>query len=229
MDERNLIYEDIELIDFNSAWKIQREKLNEVADGISPDTIFLLEHPHTYTFGKIADEKNLIATRDFISKYHIEIIPIDRGGDITYHGPGQLVGYPIINLNNWKKSSHNYIWSLEEVIIKTCIEYGLNADRNPEHRGVWIDDRKICAIGIKFARWVTMHGFAFNVNTDLDLFKGIIPCGIKDKEVTSLQKETGRYIDMTEVKKKVLNNFIKEFQYSVLLNLKDIEINDCGS
>jgi lipoyl(octanoyl) transferase len=225
MDERILKYEDLGTIDFRSAWALQRKRLNEVADGESPDTLFLLEHPHTYTLGKNADRSNLTASKDFIDKYNLEIIDIDRGGDITYHGPGQLVGYPIINLNNWKRSSHNYIWTLEEVIIKTCEEYGLNAGRNPEHRGVWIENRKICAIGIKFARWVTMHGFAFNINTDLELFEGIIPCGIKDKEVTSLQKETGRYIDFNEIKEKVIINFANLFKFTKILNFKKRDIN----
>ena len=128
---------------------------------------FLCEHPHTYTLGKIAEKQNLLYTETELNQKKISVFEIDRGGDITYHGPGQIVGYAIINLEDWKKDTHLYLRSLEEVLIKTCSDYGINSGRNDNYTGVWIENRKICAIGIKVSRWITMHGFAFNVNTDL--------------------------------------------------------------
>ena len=177
------------------------------------DVFFLLEHPHTYTLGKVADKRNLIGSQDYLVQNKISVFDIDRGGDITYHGPGQIVGYPIIDLKKWKQDTHKYLRSLEKVIIETCADYGLNAIRDPKYTGVWIGDKKIAAIGIKVSRWVTMHGFAFNVNTDLDFFSGIIPCGIKDKGVTSLKNELSRPIDISEVKEKLVNNFKIIFEY----------------
>ncbi|MFN3694084.1 MAG: lipoyl(octanoyl) transferase LipB, partial [Ignavibacterium sp.] len=154
--------------------------------------------------------------KEFLEQNNISVYNIDRGGDITYHGPGQLVGYPIINLTDWYQDSHKYLRTLEEVIIKVCNEYGLAAGRVEGYTGVWIEDRKIAAIGIKISRWVTMHGFAFNVNTNLDLFNGIIPCGISDRSVTSLQKELGKEIFINEVKEKIIHHFLNEFDYSTL-------------
>lgn len=208
-----LNYCDLELIDYKEAWDLQKEALELRYQNKIEDTLFLLEHPHTYTLGRVADKNNLISSEKFLHKNNISIYDIDRGGDITYHGPGQIVGYSIIDLNYWKKDTHKYLRALEEVIIKTCLHYGINAGRNSEFTGVWIDDRKIAAIGIKVSRWITMHGFAFNINTDLSLFTGIIPCGIKNKKVTSLEKETSKEITISEVKNILLKNFKKVFQY----------------
>jgi len=209
-----LYYSDLGLIDYRKAWDLQKDIFAKRLKNEVYDTFFLLEHPNTYTLGKVADKKNLISSEDFLIEHNISVLEIDRGGDITYHGPGQIVGYPIINLNNWKKDTHLYLRSLEEVIIKTCNGFGLRAGRKKGLTGVWIKERKICAIGIKINRWVTMHGFAFNVNTDLSLFKGIIPCGIKDKEVTSLAEELDKKFDIQEVKQILKNNFIELFNYS---------------
>ena len=177
------------------------------------DVFFMLEHPHTYTLGKTADKHNLVGDKKYLADNKISVYDIDRGGDITYHGPGQIVGYPIINLTNWKQDTHKYLRAIEEVIIKVCSEYGLNGNRVDKYTGVWIDDRKICAIGIKVSRWITMHGFAFNVNTDLKLFDGIVPCGISDKAVTSLNKELNKEIDLTEVKEKIISHICNIFNY----------------
>ena len=179
----------------------------------------LLEHPNTYTLGKVTDKNNLLSDPDFLKENKISVYEIDRGGDITFHGPGQIVGYPIINLVNWKRDAHEYLRGLEEVIIRTCDEFGLKSQRNPKYTGVWIDDRKIAAIGIKISRWITMHGFAFNVNTDLSLFNGIIPCGIKEKSVTSLSKELNVEVEIKIVKEKLLNNFKQFFEYQKLINV----------
>lgn len=210
---RDLIVCDLGLIDYKEAWELQqkfhdRRRKNEIID-----VLFLCEHPHTYTLGKVAEKKNLLYSDNELNNKKISVYEIDRGGDITYHGPGQLVGYGILNLENWKKDTHLYLRGLEEVLIKTCSDYGLNSGRNEKYTGVWIDNRKICAIGIKVSRWITMHGFAFNVNTNLNLFKGIIPCGIQDKEVTSMSVELKNNINMEIVKERVLNNFKNVFEY----------------
>jgi lipoyl(octanoyl) transferase len=209
-----LTYCDLGTIDYKDGWDLQKNLFNSRYKKEIKDTLLLLEHPHTYTLGKTADRNNLIAEDKFLNQNKISVYDIDRGGDITYHGPGQIVGYPIINLTGWKKDTHKYLRAIEEVIIKTCAEYNIAAGRNQEYTGVWVGDKKIAAIGIKVSRWITMHGFAFNVNTDLSLFDGIIPCGIKEKSVTSLQNELGRAIEINEVKTFILEKFTEVFDYS---------------
>ncbi len=220
---RKLHYCNIGFIDYNEAWQLQKDVLEARSNNLIEDTLFLLEHNNTYTLGKIADKKHLISSEKFLNDNKISVYEIDRGGDITYHGPGQIVGYPIISLNDWQKDTHKYLRALEEVIIKTCGSYGLKAERNEKYTGVWVENRKIAAIGIKVKKWVTMHGFAFNVNTDLSLFKGIIPCGIEDKEVTSVKKESGKSIDIEQVKENLLLNFKKVFDYK---EIKHINFNE---
>ncbi|MBI5660969.1 MAG: lipoyl(octanoyl) transferase LipB [Ignavibacterium album] len=213
---RRLTYCDLDFIDYKEAWDLQYYLHQQRAENNISDLLLLLEHPNTYTLGKTAHIENLIGGKDFLERNKISVYNIDRGGDITYHGPGQIVGYPIINLTDWHQDSHKYLRTLEEVIIKVCNEYGLTAGRVDGYTGVWIDDKKIAAIGIKISRWVTMHGFAFNVNTNLDLFDGIIPCGISDKSVTSLQKELEKEIPIDEVKEKLLHHFMNEFNYNTI-------------
>jgi len=221
---RELFYCDLGFIDYKVAWDLQKSTFELRHNKKLPDIIFLLEHPHTYTLGKTADKKHLIGSDDFLSGNKISVYDIDRGGDITYHGPGQIVGYPIIDLNEWQNDTHKYLRALEEVIIRTCSYYNIIGTRVPKYTGVWIEDRKIAAIGIKVSRWITMHGFAFNINTDLSLFSGIIPCGISDKEVTSLQKETGRKMDIQEVKSLLVKNFKEIFSYDVLTSFPKEEL-----
>jgi len=217
---KKLIYSDLGLIDYAKAWNLQKEVFDKRVSGNTDDTFFMLEHPNTYTLGKTADKNNLISNKDYLEKEGISVFEIDRGGDITYHGPGQIVGYPIIDLKNWKQDTHLYLRNIEETIIKVCNYYGLNAGRKEKYTGVWIGERKICAIGVKISRWVTMHGFAFNINTNLNLFNGIIPCGIKDKEVTSLERELGKRFDINEVKDKILEVFINQFNYDEFSTVK---------
>ena len=207
-------YCDLGMIDYKDAWDLQKNIFDLRLRNEINDTLFLLEHPHTYTLGKVAEKENLISSEVQLKELGVSVYEIDRGGDITYHGPGQIVGYPIIKLSDWKEDTHLYLRGLEEVIIQTCAEYGLITGRNPKHTGVWIGERKIAAIGIKISRWITMHGLAFNVNTDLAFFGGIIPCGIKDKDVTSLQRELGREIEIDKVKDKLIKNFQKIFSCS---------------
>jgi lipoyl(octanoyl) transferase len=214
---RTITYSDLGLIDYKEAWDLQYNFHQLRVENQISDLLLLLEHPHTYTLGKTAHIENLISSEEFLNKNKISVYHIDRGGDITYHGPGQLVGYPIINLIDWYQDSHKYLRTLEEVIIKVCNDYGLKAERNEKYTGVWIGDRKIAAIGIKISRWVTMHGFAFNVNTDLSLFNGIIPCGISDKSVTSLEKELKITLPINDVKEKVLKYFADEFNYNFII------------
>ncbi|RJP57424.1 MAG: lipoyl(octanoyl) transferase LipB [Ignavibacteriales bacterium] len=210
---RTFDYIDLDFIDYDKAWDLQKEIFKlRTTDEIN-DTFFLLEHPHTYTLGKTADKKNLISNEAFLNKYGIKVYDIDRGGDITYHGPGQIVGYPIIKLSEWKEDTHLYLRNLEQIIIDVCSDYGLQTGRIDGLTGVWIEDRKIAAIGIKVSRWVTMHGFAFNINTDLNLFNGIIPCGITNKKVTSLQHELGKEVGINEVKEKLVEKFKHAFSY----------------
>ncbi len=216
---RELLYTDLGLIDYKEAWDLQKKTLEGRYNNQVQDVLYLLEHPHTYTLGKTADKKNLIGSGEYLRENKISVYEIDRGGDITYHGPGQIVGYPIIDLSGWQKDTHKYLRSLEEVIIVTCANYGLTCGRKQGFTGVWLEERKIAAIGIKVSRWITMHGFAFNINTDLSLFSGIIPCGISDKEVTSLKKELGKDLNINEVKALLIKNFKEVFGYSLVTNL----------
>jgi lipoyl(octanoyl) transferase len=224
MEKKTLTYCDLGFIDYKEAWDLQKEIFSKSVSGEVEDYLLLLEHPNTYTLGKTAHRENLKGSEEYLKLNNISVYDIDRGGDITYHGPGQIVGYPIIDLNNWFKDTHKYLRALEEVIIKTCSDFGLNCGRNEKHTGVWIGDRKIAAIGIKVSRWITMHGFAFNVNTDLNLFNGIIPCGIQDKSVTSLSKELNSEISIQEVKDKLLNNFSNVFNYNTVITLLREEV-----
>jgi len=201
-------------IDYQEAWNLQKSIFELRYQNKIEDTLLLLEHPHTYTLGKTAKRVNLVGDQEYLKKNNISVYDIDRGGDITYHGPGQIVGYPIIDLTSWKRDTHKYLRALEEVLIKTCNEFGLIAGRKEEYTGVWIGEKKIAAIGIKVSRWITMHGFAFNVNTDLNLFNGIIPCGISDKAVTSLKEELNREIEKNDVKEIILKNFLNAFSYT---------------
>lgn len=209
---------DLGTIAYNEAWDYQtrlfektlavksqnRERSAELQ--ISTDNYLLFcEHPHVYTLGKSGKEANLLLKNDALAAINAQYYHINRGGDITYHGPGQIVGYPIFDLDNFFTDIHKYMRAMEEVIIQTVAVYGVESGRIPGMTGVWVDPsndratRKICAFGVRASRWVTMHGFALNVNTDLNYFNHIVPCGISDKAVTSLQKETGRQIPVHEV------------------------------
>jgi len=213
---------DLGIIDYLKAWELQKATLQLRIENELDDTLYLLEHFNTYTLGKVADRNNLICSNQYLTENKINVYEVDRGGDITYHGPGQLVGYPILDLKNWKKDTHEYLRAIESVIIKVCEYYGLEARRIKGLTGIWIENRKICAIGIKISHWVTMHGFAFNVNTDLSLFNGIIPCGIKDKSVTSLENELGEKIPLKQVKELTVKYFSQYFNYNEVNETYDL-------
>ncbi len=225
----NVIYKDIGLKDFNETWDYQKDIFSKLVTGkkedgekdsgseIQPGTLIFVEHPHVYTLGKSGSENNLLLDYIQLRASDASFYKIDRGGDITYHGPGQIVGYPIFDLEEIKIGLRDYIYRLEEVIIRTVAEFGLAASRLEGGTGVWLEPeirgkaRKICAIGVKASRYVTMHGFAFNVNTDLTYFNNINPCGFTDKGVTSLTKELGKIQDFSYVKSIVKKNMKEVF------------------
>jgi len=210
---------DWQTIDYKEAWDNQETLFNKIIqtkkEGRSTrdlETVFLCEHPHVYTLGKNGQVGNLLIHEEFLSKIKATYYKIDRGGDITYHGPGQLVGYPILDLENYGGSLKKYIFKMEEAIIQTLDYFGIHSTRLEGATGVWLEAntpvaRKICAIGVRASRFVTMHGFALNVNTDLSYFKYINPCGFIDKGVTSMQKELHKTIDMDTVKEVLTKNF----------------------
>ena len=181
----------------------------------SNDVLIFVEHPHVDTLGKSGDKGHLLKGMAELSNIDAEFIEIDRGGDITYHGPGQIVGYPILDLDRYFTDIHKYLRCLEEVIIRICAEYNIDAGRIEGLTGVWVGNQKICAMGIRCSRWVTMHGFAFNVNVDLSYFNHIVPCGITDKEVTSLEELLGRRVDESQVKEHLLTHFQDVFDISI--------------
>ena len=230
-----VIYRDLGLIDFKEAWDYQEKLLNEIvavktknrnltANCQLPTANFLIlcEHPHVYTLGKSGSEKHLLINEKQLQEKKATYYKINRGGDITYHGPGQIVGYPIIDLDNFFTDIHKYLRYLEEMVILTLAEYGIPSGRIKGQTGVWLDEttplkaRKICAMGVRCSRWVTMHGFAMNVNSDLSYFNSIVPCGITDKAVTSLDKELGRKIDAQEVKEKLKKHFANLFEAELI-------------
>lgn len=203
---------DWETIDYAEAWSKQEEIFNHIIETkkegkptLDLERVILCEHPHVYTLGKSGHQNNLLINDEFLKKINATFFKIDRGGDITYHGPGQLVGYPILDLENHHVSLKDYIHTIEEAIIKTIAEYGIVGTRLDGATGVWLDvgtlnARKICAIGVRASKFVTMHGYALNVNTDLSYFNHINPCGFIDKGVTSIQKETQKNVAMSDVK-----------------------------
>src|SRR6476620_5715996 len=240
MIKQPVIFRDLGQIDYKTAWDYQESLLQEnvakkmeariqhPASGIQyPPTrhyLLLVEHPPVFTLGKSGNIDNVLLSEERLNEKGIEFFKTNRGGDITFHGPEQIVGYPILDLEKFDTDIGHYLRNLEEVIILTLADYGINAGRSKGETGVWIDpgtmgrERKICAIGVRCSRWITMHGFAFNVNTDLSYFNHIIPCGIQNKQVTSLQRELGREIDMKEAKEKVKLNFEKVFDAELINN-----------
>ena len=185
-------------VDYRRALELQREAVARRKQGAVCDQLLLLEHPHVITLGRNGHMENLLADEQILDRAGISLYPTDRGGDITYHGPGQLVGYPILDLREWKRDVGAYVRGLEQVLIDTLSDYGIEAGRIPGLTGVWVEGRKIAAIGVHISRWVTSHGFALNVNTDLSYFQYIVPCGLPDSEVTSVTQEVRTSIEMRD-------------------------------
>jgi lipoyl(octanoyl) transferase len=210
------------LVDYQAAWDLQRSLFEQRLQGNIPDTLVLCQHPHTYTVGKNGADnvsKHLLLNQEQLRSYGINVFEIDRGGDITYHGPGQVVGYPILDLNAHYRDVHRYLRDLEEAVIQTVKRWGIDGKRIDGVTGVWVDTprgfEKLCAIGVKVTRWITMHGFALNVNTNLDYFNHIIPCGISDKGVTSMAVLTGAPVDLDDVQDEIEIAFGRVFFPSI--------------
>ncbi|WP_299136596.1 lipoyl(octanoyl) transferase LipB [uncultured Tenacibaculum sp.] len=229
---KNVHVKDLLIKDYKETWDLQtklldeivalkRERRNGSVDIVTPNHFLFVEHPHVYTLGKSGDFNNLLLNENQLKEKGATFYKINRGGDITYHGPGQIVGYPILDLENFFTDIHKYLRLLEEAIILTLAEYGIKSERSEGETGVWLDvgtpfARKICAMGIRASRWVTMHGFALNVNANLGYFDNIIPCGIRGKAVTSMEVELGEKVSEEAVKEKILKHFkslfeVKEF------------------
>lgn len=225
---RKILLKDLGLKDYKDIWdyqtslltsiiNVKRQNRKNITKNPTKNYFLFVEHPNVYTLGKSGDLSNLLINEQQLKEKEATYYKINRGGDITYHGPGQIVGYPILDLENFFTDIHKYLRFLEEIIIKTLAEYGIKGERSDGETGVWIGTgtpfaRKICAMGIRSSRWVTMHGFALNVNTNLGYFDHIIPCGIRGKAVTSLEVELGRKIELSEVKEKILNHFKDLFE-----------------
>jgi lipoyl(octanoyl) transferase len=233
MITNKVLFHDAGLIDFSKCWDLQESLLQKAVQqkmhnretndqSLLPEHhLIFCEHPHVYTLGKSGHEKHLLVNDAWLKKMNATYYRINRGGDITYHGPGQLVGYPVLDLDQFFNDIHLYLRYLEEAVIIMLADYGIKGERIDGLTGVWLDAddpvkaRKICAYGVRCSRWVTMHGFALNVNTNLDYFNHIVPCGIADKAVTSMQKELGYVVDMKQVKEKVLKAFANVFKCSI--------------
>lgn len=229
-------FQHLGLIEYAEAWAYQEEMFQatiatKMANRNEPDAtqhqatknhLLFCQHPHVYTLGKSGHQEYLLLDEEGLKKHEASYFKINRGGDITYHGPGQIVAYPILDLDNFFTDIHLYLRTLEDAVILTLADYGISAGRIKEYTGVWIDEhdpikaRKICALGVKCSRWVTMHGLAFNVNTNLDYFKHIIPCGIKDKDVTSMQRELGFELPLNEVEDKLKKHLSNLFKFTLI-------------
>lgn len=202
-------------IDYAAALDLQRERVEARKAGRIPDTLLLLEHPHVYTLGRNARRENILTSPERLAKIGAAVFETDRGGDVTYHGPGQLVGYPIFDLNGHRRDIRWYMRSLEEVFIRVAGGYGIQAGRIDGLTGVWVGDAKLVAMGVHISRWVTSHGFAFNVSTDLGYFERIVPCGLADKRVTSLEKLLSRRVEMEDAAERVIEAFGTVFHVEI--------------
>jgi lipoyl(octanoyl) transferase len=215
---RELEIRRLGVVPYAKASDMQRALVEDRRAGRMPDTLLLLEHPHVITLGAKADaaRSHLVATPDMLASRQVELHESGRGGDITYHGPGQLVGYPILNLHPDRCDVHKYVRDLEDVMIRTALDFGVEAGRIPGLSGAWVGTDKIGAIGVRISRWITSHGFAFNVTTDLDFFKLIVPCGIETGGVTSLSRAAGRPISMGDADASIVRNFAAVFDRNVV-------------
>ena len=228
----DIVLHDLGLLDYQKAVEYQTKIFNKIIDQklknrksvnkeITQNHLIFVEHPNVYTLGKSGDINNLLLSKEDLEKKEIQFFNTNRGGDITCHGPGQIVCYPILDLDNFFSDIHKYLRYLEEVVIQTLNEFGIKSERSPDETGVWIEPkqisaRKICAMGVKASRWVTMHGFALNVDNDLSYFENIIPCGISNKSVTSITNEIANQVDKYDVKEKIIKNFENIFSAKLI-------------
>ena len=237
MRNKSVKFQSLGVVDYGSTHDYQKQLFEEIvaikienraSEADQKNThnhLLFCEHEHVYTLGRSGKENHLLINADYLKKIGATYYETGRGGDITYHGPGQLVGYPILDLDNFFTDIHKYMRLMEEAVIRTCAFYGVSAGRIDGLTGVWVDfdeavrprnPRKICAMGVKTSRWVTMHGFALNINTDLGYFNHIVPCGITDKAVTSIEKEIGRKVDMKEAEAEMLKHFVELFEMEIV-------------
>jgi lipoyl(octanoyl) transferase len=216
-DPRSLFIRHLGRLDYGSALSLQRQLVSERQAGLIPDQLLLVEHPHVITLGRNGHEENLLAAPEILSRAGISFYRTDRGGDITYHGPGQLVGYPIMDLRAWKRDVGAYMRSIEQILIDTLSDFGIGARRIPKLTGVWVGDRKIAAIGVHISRWVTSHGFALNVSTDLSYFQYIVPCGLT-KPVTAMAQLRGdsSAVNLAAVGRSLVSHFGRIFEYQLV-------------
>jgi lipoyl(octanoyl) transferase len=221
---QHLVVHDLRIIPYDDACSLQREAVSRLQGGGAEEALYLLEHPHVVTKGRNASGSTLLATRDLLAKKGVALVDTDRGGDITYHGPGQLVGYPILQLEPARRDIRRYVSDIEEVLIRTLAGFSIAAHRDTAHRGVWLGDRKIASVGIRISRWVTSHGFALNVNTDLSYFSLIVPCGIPGCRMTSMARELGCPVDMDAVKRAVTFAFSDVFGRETVLASVEKEV-----
>ena len=207
-------------MDYQEALDLQFKLLEKRQKGEIDDTILIVEHPPVITLGRNAKRENVLFSDQYLKEHNVDIVEINRGGDVTYHGPGQIVGYPIVNIKEQKLGIKDFVYKLEEMIINLLKDnYDIEAKRDDINNGVWVDGEKITAVGLAVKRWVTMHGFALNVSTDLSFFKLIVPCGIESREVTNIKKLIGENLNIENVIKYVIDYFISEFNYTEVANL----------
>jgi len=209
------VVEQLGTVDYASGLALQHERVAARKAGAIPDTLLLLEHPHVYTLGRNAHRENVLVSPEFLRSRGAEVFETDRGGDVTYHGPGQLVGYPILDMTQHRRDIAWFMRSLEEVFIRAAADYGFEAGRVAGATGVWVGNEKLVAMGVHISRWVTSHGFAFNVNTDLRYFDWIVPCGLRDKGVTSIERLSGRPGDMNVARERVVEHFGSVFDFEI--------------
>jgi lipoyl(octanoyl) transferase len=209
---RSVVVHDLGTIPYEEAAGLQRETVLRLQSGEGEETLYLLEHPHVVTRGRNASAATLLATPELLARHGVALCETDRGGDVTYHGPGQLVGYPILNLDGPRRDVRRYVTDIEEVLVRALARFSIVGRRETAHRGVWVGPRKIASLGIRISRWVTAHGFALNINTDLSYFSLIVPCGIHGCRMTSMAAEIGRPVDIAAVKEAVVRAFAEVFE-----------------
>lgn len=215
---RSLIASFLGEVPYREALEIQERCRAAVLEGEEAETLFLLQHPHVFTLGRNADHRDVVATSGWMARRGVEIVECDRGGRVTYHGPGQLVGYPVINLSPGRRDVRRYVRDLQEVLVRTLSDWGLEAVAGVRREliGVWVAEQKIASIGVHLKRWVTTHGFSLNVSTDLEMFDGIVPCGLLDLSVTSLERELGQAIELKQVAERCAHHFSQVFERSLV-------------
>lgn len=212
---RTCLWRDLGRVDYRAAWDLQLQHVESLKREGGQDCLFFVEHPHVITFGRNGKDENLLVSADRLSQLGIAYHETDRGGDVTYHGPGQLVCYPVMDLKRWKRDVGAYLRSLEEVLILTLADYGLEGRRDPTATGVWVGDAKVAALGVHLSRWVTSHGFALNVSTDLDYFRYIVPCGLA-RPVTSMEKLLGRSPGVNQLRERIVERFGTVFRRTMI-------------